>query len=472
MWSTYILAAQIDDVLEQLHRNGSRSRIIAGASDLLLEIERGARQDIDVLIDVSLIPGAANISLDENGWIHLGPLVTHADCIASSLLREKAYPLVKACWEVGSPQIRNRGTIAGNIITGSPANDSITPLMALGSKLILQSQQGRREIALSEFYTGVRRTVIKPDEMLVDISFPALEESQRSIFVKFALRKAQAISLVNIAIVLRLTGDTIYDPIVTLGAVAPTIMRSYQVEQYLAGKKLDESVINEAANLAMLSINPISDVRGSAKYRKVITRVITQRALQAISTGANRLGLPENPVLLQTHNQTSHNLTQSIVFNEEFSEIHTTINNRPYTFKNCHQKSLLRMLREDAGLIGTKEGCTEGECGSCSVVLDGKVVMSCLVPAPRANNASIKTIEGYDYQGEFNSVQSAFIEEGAVQCGYCTPGFIVSASQLLEEYPHPTREQIEQALTGNLCRCTGYYKIINAIELAAQRGGE
>lgn len=464
MWHEYIIASTTDEVVQTLAERGPKARIVAGATDLILELERGVRQGIETLIDVTRISGLDRITLDEDEVIHMGPMVTHNKCVASALIRERAFPLYRAAWEVGAPQIRNRGTVAGNLITASPANDTITPLMALGASISLLSTRGLRVVPLTEFYLGVRKTVLQPDEMLVDISFPALAAGQRGTFIKLALRRAQAISVINAAVVIGLEGGTVRQASITLGAVAPTIIHAPESEAYLRGKALTEEVITRAAELAMQTSRPITDLRGSADYRREMVRVCTARALRQVRDGTWEAGVPENPILLWGQELAA----PQALSQRSPAPIETTINRKKYTFHTGHDKTLLRLLREEGMLIGTKEGCAEGECGACTVFLDGLAVMACLVPAPRAHGADITTVEGLAANGQLHSVQEAFIQDGAVQCGYCTPGFLMSTAKLLEEKPDPTREDIEQAITGNLCRCTGYYKIVQAVEDAAR----
>ncbi len=466
MWHEYINALSIEEVTRILAEKQERARIVAGGTDLILELERGVRKGVDTLIDVTRIPQLNQITLDEDDVIHLGALVTHNDCAASKLIRARAYPLARAAWEVGAPQIRNRGTIAGNLITGSPANDTITPLMALGAKITLVSAKKTRVVPLKKFYTGVRKTVMQADEMLVEISFPALTKTQRGAFIKLALRRAQAISLVNAAIILDLKSDTVKSASITLGAVTPIITHATKAEKFLAGKKLNDKNIAAAAELAMKSAKPIDDVRSSASYRREMVRVITQRGLTSIRDGKEQSGMPKKPILLVS-GQTNTN-GRDLASSFPASAIETTINGKKFTFTSGHDKTLLRLLREEGMLTGTKEGCAEGECGACTVFLDGQAVMSCLVPAPRAHGAEITTVEGLADGNALNPVQQKFIEHGAVQCGYCIPGFIMSGAKLLEEKPNPTQYEIEQAITGNLCRCTGYYKIVKAIEAASR----
>lgn len=477
MWRDYTQPATVNEVLELLSARQDGARVVAGATDLLLELERGSRRGVESLVDISRLPGLDRIELGTDGVIRLGPLVTHNDCVASALIRTRAFPLAQAAWEVGAPQIRNRGTIAGNLITASPANDTITPLVALKASVTLTSVRGNRQVALEEFYLGVRKTVMEADEMLTEISFPAMADSQRGSFLKLALRSAQAISIVNVAVAIEWRGTQIREAVIALGAVAPTIIRAATAESYLQGTQLDASTIEQAALLTAESSRPIDDIRGSAVYRKEMVRVLTGRSLAALRDGTERRSFPSAPVFLRGPNGQSQapidrlapTVVRGITARHVLGEpIETVINGKRHVLSPATSKSLLRLLREDAGLTGSKEGCAEGECGACTVFLDGEAVMACLVPAPRAHHAEITTIEGLAQGGALHPVQHAFVQDGAVQCGYCTPGFIMSSAKLLEERPSPDRNAIEQALSGNLCRCTGYYKIIRAVEDASR----
>ena len=145
-----------------------------------------------------------------------------------------------------------------------------------------------------------------------------------------------------------------------------------------------------------------------------------------------------------------------------------TLNGREVTIEVNADALLVDVLRGELEMTGTKEACGEGECGACTVLLDGEPVTSCLVPALKAQGREVMTVEGLASGGELHPLQKAFIEHGAVQCGYCTPGMLMSAKALLDRNPHPSEEEIRLAISGNLCRCTGYIKIVEAIRAASQ----
>ncbi|NWF56225.1 MAG: (2Fe-2S)-binding protein [Syntrophaceae bacterium] len=148
--------------------------------------------------------------------------------------------------------------------------------------------------------------------------------------------------------------------------------------------------------------------------------------------------------------------------------IHLEINQTPYTLEVSPSAILLDVLREDLGLKGTKRGCDQGQCGACTVLLDGRPVLSCILLAVQADGKKITTIEGFVREGKLHPLQEAFVTEGAAQCGFCAPGMILSAKAFLDQNPHPGEEEIRRAISGNLCRCTGYAKILRAIRNAAR----
>ena len=158
--------------------------------------------------------------------------------------------------------------------------------------------------------------------------------------------------------------------------------------------------------------------------------------------------------------ETQHAERQKVVVNY-------TINGGHYDAYIEPNRTLLEVVRDDLRFTGAKEGCGTGDCGACSMIVDGKLVTSCLMLAPQADGAEITTIEGLAENGKLHPIQQAFIERGAVQCGFCIPGMILAGKALLDRNPRPSREEIRRAIAGNLCRCTGYTRIVDAIEAAA-----
>ncbi len=467
MYRAYESPDSVDQALALKAQVGEAARFIAGGTDLLIEMDRGRRDPNDeefVLIDLTRIPGLADIDRVD-GQLHLGPLVTHNQCVASPLIVRYGFPLARACWEVGAPQIRNRATVAGNIITASPANDSIVPLTAMDASITVKSAaRGERSMPIQDFCTGFRQVDLAPDEMLTRISFPALREEQQGVFVKLGLRRVQAISVVSAAIVIERESSSPQAPVrsaaISLGAVAPLIIRAGAAEEYLTGKPLTEETVRQAAKLAMETATPIDDIRSSAEYRNAMVETLVSRGLRQIRDGQSRTGWPDEPVMLWGDTGGKWPVTERTGAAAEPA----IVNGRPVSLSPG--MTLLDSLRE-AGFVGVKEGCAEGECGACTVFLDGMAVMACLVPSERAAGSHVVTIEGLSAGDHMHPMQDAMVNSGGVQCGYCTPGFVMSGVKLLEEKPHPTDADAQQAFAGNLCRCTGYRKILDAVQLAA-----
>jgi carbon-monoxide dehydrogenase medium subunit len=279
--------------------------------------------------------------------------------------------------------------------------------------------------------------------------------------------------VVDAAVVLAFDGETVTRASVTLGSVAPTIFEARIAQQSLEGRALTPESIAEASRLAAAAVSPIDDVRGTAEYRSEMVRVLVSRSLKALAARSERTNYPHHPAMLwgDRHGAVAPS-PATVLEHAEGAPIETTINGERRVIASGQDKTLLRFLREDAHLPGTKEGCAEGECGACTVFLDGAAVMSCMVAAPRAHGAEIVTVEGLQSNGDLHPIQATFVEQGAVQCGYCTPGFLMAGAKLLEEHPQPTHAQVEQSITGNLCRCTGYYKIVQAFLEAGKRERE
>ncbi len=462
----------IDGALRAL-RDDPTSRPLAGGTDLLLDLQRGDSGAAVPVVDLTAIEAFTEI-VDEGDHFRLAGGVRHNQVVQHHGLVGDALPLAQACLEVGSPQLRNRATIAGNLATASPANDTISALMALGASVEISHLRSEgvevRTVPIDQFFTGFRQTVLGPGDLITAIVVPKLAANQRGIWVKLGLRRAQAISVVHAAIIVTFANDlrdgptgaaAVAETRLAMGSVAPTVVLVPDVSELLAGRPLTPDLAKTAATVAADAVSPISDGRATAHYRRDGIGVLVERSLSAIAEGTHGSMWPDAPPTLSAPADLDRSAAapQSVV--GAGSEIEIELNGQRTSAPNT-EATLLDHVRSCLGATGMKEGCAEGECGACTMIVDGAAAMSCLIPAAQVDGATVITVEGLNHP-----IQQAFVDEFAVQCGFCIPGFLVSGARLLDETNAPTTEQITHALSGNLCRCTGYYPIVDAVHAAA-----
>jgi carbon-monoxide dehydrogenase medium subunit len=262
-----------------LARHAGSARVLAGGTDLLVELGAATEGPL-VLVDISRVPGLRGIERTSMG-LRIGALTTHAELARSDLLRELCPALGDAARAVGAVQTRNLGTLAGNLVSAVPSMDTGPVLLALDASVALASVRGERTLDLAEFFTGPRSTALAPDELLLNVLVPAASLGKPVSFMKFGLRRGQALALVNAAAGFRIdpADNRLLEPRIALGAVAPTVIRAREAERYLSGRIYSSTLIEEAARIAAGEAKPISDFRASAAYRRQIVAVLTRRAL-------------------------------------------------------------------------------------------------------------------------------------------------------------------------------------------------
>lgn len=263
-----------------LAEHGPSAKLLAGGTDLLVDL-KFASSVPRVIVDISRAADLKGIAITDQG-LSIGALVTHAEIMRSPIIRELSPVLVDAAHTIGAVQTRNLGTLGGNLVTGVPSMDSGPALFALEALVTVAGPGGRRQMPLAEFFTGPRKTVLEPNELLVEIVIPKKNLGKPAAFLKFGLRKGQALALVNVTACLRVDRDrnVFVEPRIALGAVAPTVIRAPRAETYLDGRAVTPDSMAEAGQIAAGEAKPISDFRASADYRRDLIAVLTRRALE------------------------------------------------------------------------------------------------------------------------------------------------------------------------------------------------
>lgn len=459
----YLEAGSIDEACTLLLKYDGKARLIAGGTDLvvLMKMERTAPQ---VLINISRIPGLDEILVhSSDGTLSIGPLATIYQLHTHPVVRARYPGLAEACASFGSTQVEVMGTLGGNICNGSPAADTPPILMAYCAQLLLAGPKGKRILPIDEFFLGPGKTALQPGEMLVDVSIPSPDPGTGSVFIKTS-RVAADLAKASLGICLTRQGNTITGLRMAMGSVAPKPIRLPRTEALLIGQVFTPELAARAGECVAEEISPIDDVRSTAWYRRQAANVMVQDGLAIAWHRAAEPAASDAAVLPAQWKKTYPARQEKLEAGSQ-RKLNLRVNGVARQVWVAPNELLLNVLRERFELTGTKYACGIGECSACTVHIDGQPALACLVLAAAADGKEITTIEGLQdpEMGTLDPLQEAFIDNTAFQCGYCTPGVIMTAKSLLEENRTPSEEDVRQYLRGNMCRCTGYASIVRAV---------
>lgn len=276
----YHFPESVEEAIRLLQHYGDRARIIAGGTDLLLRMEaEGYRPQ--ALVDITRIPALRQIEV-RDGRVVIGSAVTYSELLDFSPLAKSVPFLTRAIRTIGGVQVRNIATLVGNITNASPAGDTLPCLYVLNAEVHINGPRGERSLPIEQFILGVRRTALAPAEIVTHVTFPLPMDGWFGAFEKLGLRRAMAISVVSVAVMLGMEGGRVAEARCALGAVAPTVIRVPAVEKYLEGRALDDESIEQAGRYVAQVARPIDDIRSSAHYRSEAAAALVRRALRHV----------------------------------------------------------------------------------------------------------------------------------------------------------------------------------------------
>ena len=510
----YLEPGSVEEAVALLGEYGRRAQVLAGGTYLLVQMKM-ERTAPEYVINVGKVPGldgivpqdgAREYTARESTGLRIGALTTIRALRHAPQVWADYTALAEACASFGSTQIQMMGTLGGNVCNGSPASDTVPALVVFGAHLILAGPNGERVVPVEEFLLGPGQTALRDDELLVAVHLPqsalpcttfpkagsfregpAIPNPQSvigSAFIKLS-RVAADLAKANVAAVVVREGERIAQCRLAFGSVGPTVLRTPRAEQVLIGQPFSAELALEAGRVAAEEISPIDDVRSTAWYRREVVKALTHDVLcRAWERAGNRdqgSGTRDQGPGIRDQDLTNYGLritdyalrpTKHVPRNT-LHPITLTVNGVKHRLSVAPNELLLNVLRERLELTGTKYGCGIGECGACTVHLNGTPVLACLVLAIAADGGKVLTVEGLQHaDGALDPLQEAFIEHSAFQCGYCTPGMLMMSKGLLSETPAPTEDEIRDYLKGNRCRCTGFVSIVRAVMSCAQERGD
>lgn len=474
-------AKSVEDAIRLLQEH-PQAQIIAGGSDVLVQMREGKRAGVE-LVSIYGLDELRGVTMDEDGTIRIGSLTSFSHITKDPLIQKYIGVLGEAVDMVGGPQIRNIGTIGGNTCNGVTSADSASTLFAWDARIELTGPEGVRVLPIRDFYIKAGKVDIRPGEIQTAILIPKESyEGYAGHYIKYAMRNAMDIATLGCSVNVKLSNSKkIFTNIrIAYGVAGPIPMRAVHAEEAGRGLEVTEESIEKIGDTVLEDVTPRDSWRASKAFREHISRVLCKRALREAVRRAGGITAEQNPAASDSETAgpaekkeqpgaasgvSRHMIMSDPGSGKQYKLVRCRINGVERETMVDVRASLTDMLRNDYSLTSVKKGCEVGECGACNVIIDGECFNSCIYLAVWADGKEIRTLEGLmGPNGELSDIQQAFIDEAAVQCGFCTPGVIMSAVEILESGKEYTRDELRKLLSGHLCRCTGYENILNAVE--------
>ena len=490
-------AETVQDAIRLLQEH-PEAQIIAGGSDVLVQMREGKRAGAE-LVSIYGLDDLRGVTLEEDGTLWIGSLTSFSHITQDPLIQKYIPVLGEAVDMVGGPQIRNIGTIGGNTCNGVTSADSASTLFAWDAVIELTGPEGVRRIPIRDFYIKAGKVDLQPGEIQTGILIRKESyEGYAGHYIKYAMRNAMDIATLGCSVNVKLTEDKkrFEDIRIAYGVAGPVPMRAVHAEEAGRGLEVTDENIEKIGDTVLQDVTPRDSWRASKAFREHISKVLCKRALkEAVKRAAGAAESAETDdtgghvdghadehmdgcvdvhmdgCQIETASEAVrpgmqvHSIMTDPTSQRQYKLIRCRINGVERETMVDARASLTDMLRNDYSLTSVKKGCEVGECGACNVIIDGECYNSCIYLAAWADGKDILTLEGLmGPNGELSDIQQAFIDEAAVQCGFCTPGVIMSAVEILESGKEYTRDELRKLLSGHLCRCTGYENILNAVE--------
>ncbi|MFB6469757.1 MAG: FAD binding domain-containing protein [Vulcanisaeta sp. AZ3] len=452
----YVRASTIDEALKLLSEYGE-AKVLAGGMSLMPMLKL-RMSEVKYLIDILGINELRYVKVDDD-YLKIGALVTHNDIAMNRLINENASILSESAWHIADIQVRNLGTIGGSLAHADPAANYYPALIALDAEVVIRGIGTERIVKVSDLYKGPYTVDLGPNELITEVRIPI--SGYEGVY-QFFRRGGASFPTVIVAVTYQEKDGVIGSSRISIGAVYP---EPVLIKDNLTGMSVKEvgNKVNEIVNSIFTSIEatPLEDTHAPSDYKVRVAKNLLTNALMSISRGITRSKLPIRDNLIEWRNP-----EEKLEYVGGLVRVRINVNGQWIEDIIEPRLLLLDFLRRH-GFREVRRGCDEGKCGACTVLLDGRAVKSCMIPVARASGHYITTVKGLGKGSELHPIQRAFLEEYAMQCGYCTHGFMMTTYDYLTNIDPTANDETIRLSVKNICRCTGYINIIKAIKKAS-----